>query len=261
MESQRQPDVPVGNLEPSTLARFIVDDFTVAWDAMCACSKEPGVGGNFMFARQAFNYLELVARTASRDEERLTRFARFLADRDPRYFTELPAGVPLPRGADLRLPALPGVSPERQLLAALFDMSRHGLAHLYQQTPVDLRDGKQWITTFTGVEPGHVMAEAGSAARRATHLAYRLGPVEGRVYLIVCPDVLLADLEWAARGTPIFSQYLAPDYLVRPRRERRSRQGGPSALGAPYAFSSTALIEAFEANGHPRLAWPLIGAD
>ncbi len=154
MESQRQPDIPVGNLEPSTLAGFIVNDFTVAWDAMCKCSTESGVGGNFMFARQAFAYLELVARTASRNDERLTRFARFLAERDPRYFTELPSSVPTPGAAEFRLPALPDVPPERQLLAALFDMSRHGLSHLYQQTPVDLDDGKQWMTTFTGVEQG-----------------------------------------------------------------------------------------------------------
>jgi hypothetical protein len=238
----------------------MIDDFTIAWDAMCACSAEPGVGGNFMFARQAFGYLELAARTASRSDDRLERFARFLADRDPRYFTELPGGVPLPGTSDLRLPAFPGVAPERQLLAAVFDMSRHGLAHLYQQTPVDLDDGKQWMTTFTGVEPGHVMADAGSTARRAAHLAYRLGPVEGRIYRIICPDVLLADLEWAARLAPIFSQYLAPDYLVRPRRQQRLRQPRRQALPTPYAFSSTALIEALEANGHPCLAWPAAGS-
>jgi hypothetical protein len=111
----RQSDVPVGDLEPATLARFIVDDFTVAWDAMCECSREPGVGGNFMFARQAFAYLELAARTASPSDELLARFARFLADRGPRYFTELPSAVPLP-GARFRLPPLPRVQPEHQCL-------------------------------------------------------------------------------------------------------------------------------------------------
>jgi hypothetical protein len=248
--------VPAGNIEPSVLARFIVDDFTVAWDAMCECSKEPGVGGNFMFARQAFAYLELAARTASRSSDRLTRFAQYLADRDRRYFTELPSDVPIPRSSEFRLPSLPSVPPDRQLLAGLFDISRHGLAHIYQQTPVDLIDGKQWMTTFTGAGPGLLMQDAGSPQRRSQHLSYRVGPVEGRVYLIVCPDVLLADLHWAARLAPIFSQYLAPDYLARPHRRREKSEPRIPAQRSPYAFSSSELVQALADHGHPRLPWP-----
>lgn len=209
-----------------------------------------------MFARQALAYLELAARTASRTDERLTRFARFLADRESRYFTELPADVPMPRTAEFQLPSLPGVRGERQLLAALFDMSRHGLAHLYQQTPVDLSDGKQWMTTFTGAGPGLLMDQASSPERRAAHLSYRVSPVEGRVYLVVCPDVLLADLQWAASLAAIFSQYLTPDYLTRPRRGRETPRIGPPATKTPYAFSSVALIDALGAHGHPQVPWP-----
>lgn len=248
------PDpVPDGNLEPGTLARFIVSDFTAAWDAMSRCSDDPDVGGNFMFARQAFNYLELAARTASRQDTCLVSFAQFLAERDERYFSRLPASVPLP--AEFRLPALPGVPPDRQLLAAMFDMSRHGLAHLYQQTPVDLTDGKQWITTFTGVAPGRVMAQAGSVERRAGHLAYRLGPNSGRVHLLVHPDVLLADLVWAARLAAIFSQYLAPEYLARPRQKRPQQNAARRPV--PYAFTSAALARALHDGGHPQENWPV----
>jgi hypothetical protein len=256
MGGERSAEVPAGNLEPAILARFVVQDFTVAWDAVCECAKEQGVGGNFMFARQAFAYLELAARTASRADERLERFASFLADRDARYFTELPSDVPLPSTAEFQLPALPGVPAERQLLAALFDMSRHGLAHLYQQTPVDLSDGKQWTTTFTGAGPGLLMNEASSPERRTEHLSYRVGPVEGRIYLIVCPDVLLADLQWAASLAPIFSQYLTPDYPTRPRRSRGTPRARSAATKTPYAFSSVALIDAFAAHGHPHMPWP-----
>ena len=93
----RQSDIPVGNLEPATLARFIVDDFTAAWDAMAACSPDPRVGGNFLFARQAFAYLELTSRTASGfdTDAYLDAFAQFLRERDSRYFTRLPGTVPL----------------------------------------------------------------------------------------------------------------------------------------------------------------------
>jgi hypothetical protein len=257
--ADRPPDIPVGNLDPIVLAHFIVDDFKAAWDAMATCSHEPTVGGNFMFARQAFAYLELASRTASNagDSFYLDRFAGYLADRDPRYFTELPGAVPLPRSDDFRLPAVPGVAPDRQLLAALFDMSRHGLAHLYQQTPVDLTDGKQWQTTFTGVGRGDLMRYAGTSARRRTHLSYRVGPREGRVYLIIAPDVLLADLEFGARAAAIFSQYLAPRYLARPRpaTKRSARDRVPQP--APYAFTSQSLIETLDRRGFPHLEWPV----
>ena len=130
----RQPDIPPGNLEPATLAHMLVDDFKTAWDAMATGSPDPAVGGNFMFARQAFSYLELAARTASNDGGAfwLDRLASYLRDRDPRYFAELPGPVPLPRADEFVLPGISSVPAERQLLAALFDTSRHGLAHLYQ---------------------------------------------------------------------------------------------------------------------------------
>jgi hypothetical protein len=58
VSAERRPDIPAGNLEPGTLARFLVDDFTTAWNAMAQASPDPRIGDNFMFARQAFAYLE-----------------------------------------------------------------------------------------------------------------------------------------------------------------------------------------------------------
>lgn len=245
--------VPAGNLEPSTLAQFIVKDFRAAWDAMCMHGGELEAGGNFMFARQAFTYLELAARTASTNDACLIRFAQFLAARDRRYFTTLPAPVPTP-SSEFRLPAIPGVPPQRQLLTAIFDMSRHGLAHLYQQTPVDLADSKQWITTFMGASHGRVMADANTTARRDRHLSYSLGASSGRVHIYVRPDVLLADLVWAAALAPVFSQDLVPHYLYRPRR-KSPRPVGPKPA-KPYAFTSSALVEALTQGGHPEVPWP-----
>jgi hypothetical protein len=259
----RQPDIPVGNLEPATLAEMLVDDFKVAWDAMATGSPDPRVGGNFMFARQAFGYLELASRTASNDGTAfwLDRFASYLADRDRRYFAELPGAVPLPRADDFVLPAASGRPPERQLLAALFDMSRHGLAHIYQQTPVDLADGKQWQITFTGVYPGALWEDAGSTARRDLHLSYRVGPREGRVYLIVSPDVLLADLEFAARAAGLLSQYNVPEYLARPRRPLGHRRRLAAKPEPVYAFTRDALTASLDAAGMPRRGWPVDVSD
>jgi hypothetical protein len=255
----RQPDIPVGNLEPATLARMLVDDFRIAWDAMASASPDSRVGGNFMFARQAFGYLELAARTAStgHDDYWLSRFGGYLADRDPRYFAPLPGAVPLPRPDEFTLPAVPTVPAERQLLAALYDMSRHGLAHIYQQTPVDLADGKQWQITFTGVTPGELPRDAGGNNRRYRHLSYTIGPVEGRVYLVLRPEVLLADLEFAARAAAIFSQYNVPEYLSRPRRGPLGpRHRSPASQQPVYDFSSDQLVAALDHAGLPQMPWP-----
>jgi len=135
-------------------------------------------------------------------------------------------------------------------------MSRHGLAHIYQQTPADLADGKQWQITFTGVYPGALWRDAGSTGRRDFHLSYRVGPGEGRVYLIVSPDVLLADLEFAARAAGLFSQYNAPKYLSRPRRPVRRPRRLAAKLEPVYAFTRDLLTASLDAAGLRRREWP-----
>jgi hypothetical protein len=255
MSDDRAPEIPLGNHEPSELASFLFDDFATAWNAMATCSLDPMVGGNLMFARQALAYLELACRTAGSHDTNsyLENFSRRLAECDARYFTALPGQVPLPRADDLQLPAAPGRPADVQLMAALFDTARHGLAHLSQQIPVRLTDDKIWMASFTGVQPGNLMSETLPAARRDGHLAFMVSP-KGHTYLVVRPDVLLADLRWAARLAAIFSQYLAPEYLERPRSPRqrnRDRQHQPAA----YRFSSVELVSALEAGGHVRRPW------
>lgn len=255
--TEQLPAIPAGNHEPSELASFLYNDFAVAWNAMATASPDPHVGGNLMFARQALAYLELASRTASSDETKayLDRFADRLADCDGRYFTPLPAVVPLPRADDFLLPASPSHPANLQLLAGLFDSTRHGLAHLSQQTPVHLTDGKIWMVSFTGVQPGRLMTETPSTSDRKGHLAYRVSP-HGHVYLVVLPDILLADVRFAARLAAIFSQYLAPEYLQRPRPSGPRKRGG-SAAPPPYQFSSAQLIASLELGGHERLPWPV----
>ena len=56
---------------------------------------------------------------------------------DPLYFTELPG--PCADPADFRLP-FHGSNPRSELIWALYDLARNGLAHQYQQTIVQLND-------------------------------------------------------------------------------------------------------------------------
>jgi hypothetical protein len=250
--SPKAPLVPAGNLEAATLAAFVVDDFTAAWDAMARCNPTPETGGDFMFARQTLAYFELACRTGSGypSDAYLDDFAKRLAERDRRYFTELPGPVPLLRPDEFRFPAVAGPKPDRQLLAALFDTTRHGLAHVAQQTPVTLADRRRWMVSFAGVRPGLEMAGANTRERRRQHLGVRVSS-KGHLYLVVRPDVMLRDLEWAARLAAIFSQGLVPDYPERPRRRRKRPR--PVQLPAPYQFSSTQLLAALDAGGHARL--------
>lgn len=248
-----EPSIPLGNHEPAQLARFLVEDFTTAWTAMAMCSPDDRVGGNLMFARQALAYLELASRTASAHDAStyIDAFGARLRDSDARYFTALPGDVPLP--ADFHLPSRAACPPERQLMGALFDTARHGLAHLSQQIPVHLTDNKIWMVAFTGVRKDEPMSEELPGWRRNAHLTFRVSP-NGHVYLVVCPDVLMADLIWAARLAAIFSKYLAPEYLERPRTARRP--GRSSRSRSEYSFSSSDLIVALESGGHQRRPWP-----
>jgi hypothetical protein len=254
MSPDHVPNIPLGNHEPSELATFLFDDFATAWNAMASCSPEPTVGGNLMFARQALAYLELACRTASSHNTNiyLERFGTRLAERDGRYFTVLPSSVPLPRDDDLRLPAAPERPANVQLLAALFDTARHGLAHLSQQIPVRLSDDKIWRVSFTGVQPGEHMSETLPAERRDGHLAFTVSP-KGHIRLVVRPDVLLTDLRWAARGAAIFSQFLAPRYPERPRPSRQRVRDSSYRPHQDYSFSSAQLASALETGGHVRL--------
>ena len=223
---------------------------------MANCSPDHGVGGNFMFARQALAYLELASRTASAHDTRsyLDAFSVRLAECDARYFTALPGPVPLPRPDDFRLPAATERPAERQLMSALFDTARHGLAHLSQQIPVRLTDDKIWMAAFAGVRPGETMSEELPVSRRDGHLDFRVSP-NGHVYLVVCPDVLMADLRWSARLAAIFSKYLTPEYPQRPRPPRRRARSDRRPSPA-YHFSSIDLVASLESGGHIRRPWP-----
>jgi hypothetical protein len=119
-----KPAAMATNLSAETLHLFITRDSASAWDAMAREAAErdlPG-GGNFMFARQAVTLLELAVRVCRSDATgtMLRRLSEELARIEPRYFTELPADVPGPKGDEFNLSSI-GPNPRRELLRLLFD--------------------------------------------------------------------------------------------------------------------------------------------
>jgi hypothetical protein len=207
-------------LPPSTLFQFICEDFRKAWDAMATVDFDPGVGGNFLFARQAMALLEFTCRVAASDESgaTLADFSAELARRDPYLFTLLPGG-PEKQPREFGLPFWPeaGSPPQWQLIAILFDLIRNGQAHQYQQIPVTLTDGAILAISINGVRPGRllrtVLAEPGK--RSVNHLMiHRQG--RGNFWVNVHPEILFLDFEGAAIKAEVFERGLVPKWLERP---------------------------------------------
>jgi hypothetical protein len=237
-ENQAEPTTPpLGNLAPNTLFSFVLQDFEAAWDSMARCNPEPAVGGNFLFARQAMSALELASRVAQADSTGITlgHFSERLRDADERYFVELPGPVPLPH--EFRLPAVPRETEDRQLLAAIFDLLRNGLAHLSQQIPVTLRGGKLFGLSVAGVSPGVTVNRAKfDLDRRQSHLVSSLAP-NGQTYLLLRPELMFFDFVWAAHAASVFSKGLVPEYLERPRHRHH------------YDFTANELRQALSDGG------------
>ena len=136
------------NLTKQEIFQFIIGDFRAAWNALTTIPRRKirdRSRGNFMFARQAMNLLEAAALLCSADPGSRTvpctgalkGFSDALHEIDPLYFTELPGPCSDPR--DFRLP-FRGSSPRSEMIWAMYDLIRNGLAHQYQQTIVELKD-------------------------------------------------------------------------------------------------------------------------
>ena len=173
------------NLTKQEVFQFIIGDLRAAWFALTTVSRRKNRDksrGNFMFARQAMNLLEAAALLCSTDPGSravpcagpLKDFTDALHVIDPLYFTELPGTCADPK--DLRLP-FRGTNPRSQLIWCLYDLIRHGLAHQYQQTIVELKDNVSPKLTFgielTGAEPNLTLDKA-AGKRPPKHLGTKL---------------------------------------------------------------------------------------
>src|SRR3984957_13459089 len=234
--------IPPGNLSPDTLFDFIVGDFEATWEGLAATWAPGHHGGNFPFARQAMSLREPSCRVASVDPTgaALADYGAALESIEPRYFSSLPGSVPAPR--EFMLPSRANCAqPDRQLLWALFDLMRHGNAHLYQHIPVRLSHGTTFGVSLDGVERGRTLESMTTAERHEAHLA--LFPDGRTTWLAVLPGALFVDLRDAARQANLFSRGFVPAYLERPR---------PGHTGT-YAFQAKDLVGELKNAGHPVL--------
>ena len=185
----------MSSLPASTLIGFLVGDFEAAWDSL-ASNDGPTHRGNFMFAMQAMVLLELACRVCTVDQtgSTLARLSSELYRRESRYFAVLPGKVPLPKA--FRLPSV-GDVPGRELLAAIFDLVRHGHVHQYEQMRAKLADGSEFGISVAGAEPGLLLTTTLANGRPVGHLQSVSG---ADVWLRFRPDVFFLDVRDSIYG-------------------------------------------------------------
>ena len=234
---------PVGdlNLAPSKLYEFITSDFESAWAAFADMKPVPGLSGrgNMMFARQAMTLLEFACRLYGRDEQARRDFSDALMRIEPRYFTALPG--PCGTGGSLLLPFALDRGPEsadRTLLTALFDLTRHGLAHQYQTITVQLTDRRVLAIGVSGANYGDRL---GANLRRELYLGYLKANYNDLV-LRLYPDVLYLDIKQAISLAGLLERGLELAYFA------RGGEGEPT-----YQFDAAAVEAALHAAGHARV--------
>jgi hypothetical protein len=248
------------NLTKEEIFDFIIGDFRDAWAALIKLSRRvAGHRGNFMFARQTMNLLEAAALLCSSDPGSratpctgaLNDFSQSLYDIDKLYFTELPG--PCAENEDFRLPFY-GPNPSSELLWALFDLIRHGLAHQYQQAIVELTDPGPPKVHFgielTGASP-NLSLDRAAKRRPRKHLGSKWKA--GVFWLHVRTDRLFVDIEKAINQSGILSNSLLTfPHMKRPRRGPKPQSFKTGETGF-YRFDSKALERHLSTAGHRKL--------
>jgi len=226
-------DLPIAKL-----VDFIIGDFQDAWDSLAATQGSLH-RGNFLFARQAMTLLEVACRLCYSDTtgQALKDLSRELAQRDKRYFTQLPGSCWTP-GPDFCLPSQSS-NPQSELIAALFDLIRNGQAHQYQQIRVRLTDAKDFQFCLTGAHYGFPLSQTFAQGRPSDHLkAWK--DDDNDLWMKVRTDVLFLDIREAVQGAGLLNRGLTLHYLSRPR----------SSESPHYQFSSVDLQSQLQNEGH-----------
>jgi hypothetical protein len=234
----------------SEMHRAILGDFEVAWTAL---AEHGSGGGNFMFAHQAMTLLEWASRLCASDAtgEALRVLSKELRARDKHYFTELPSACGASREFDL--PHDPAVEKDRHLLAMLFDVVRHGMAHQYQQITVELKGGFGAVP-ITGTARGYTLDQA--EQNRPMHLGHgRETFEEDRApihYVILCPELLFLDLKGAIEQARLTTRGLSFDYLRRGGSVKKLSPG-LKRRAPQYDFTVDELATALDEAAHTRV--------
>jgi hypothetical protein len=230
------------NENAETLLDFIIGDFESAWNAI-----NSGIwpsGGNFLFAHQAMVLLEVACRICNPNQsgqapsgQALKDFSNCLAQRDLRYFTELPDTCRSPDSRrEFELPSQ-GSNRHSELIAALFDLIRNGQAHQYQPIIAALSDGKHFSFSLTGAgRPSPPLCQTLAMGRPSDHLvAHR--DASGDIWVKVRTDVLFIDIRDAIDEAGL--RLLAPAFVHLERGKKPH-----------YQFSSQALESKLTLSGH-----------
>jgi hypothetical protein len=224
----------VRNLDKNNIHQLITADFEGAWNSVAANPAQIG-RDNLMFARQAMTLLEFGSRLCHNNASALTEFSNALNAIESKYFTRLPSVCAMP-DAEFTLPYI-GSKTGNMLLWALFDQTRHGLAHQYQQIIANLTDGRKFFMELFGANESRFLRNIENS-RTAEHLAYYVD-TDGDVGLKVDPAVLCLDFNSAILNSNLLTSGTLT-YLTRPRK--------PGSQF--YAFDANALRKSLQTGNH-----------
>lgn len=225
----------VSNLEENNLHQLIRVDFSDVWNSVAA-NPDPIGRGNFMFARQAMTLLEFASRLCHNDASALDDFSNALSAIEHKYFARMPSVCAYP-DAEFTLPFM-GSATGDLLLWALFDMTRHGSTHQYQQIIANLTDSKKFFIVLFGADHLRTLQRIQNAST-ADHLAYYVDE-DGDIGLKVDPAVLFLDFGSAIANSNLLSRGLTLSYLERPRKSRKLL----------YNFDGDELKTSLKSGGH-----------
>ena len=229
----------VSDLSVNTLHRMITADFIGAWNSVAANPDQIG-RGNFMFARQAMALLEFGSRLCHNDVNALSDFSNALNSIEPKYFTRMPSVCAKP-DSEFTLPFV-GNPKGDLLLWTLFDQTRHGLAHQYQQIIANLTDEKKFFIELFGADESRFLRNIENS-RTPDHLVYCVD-VDGDIGLKVDPAVLFLDFNSAIINSNLLIRGLTFTYLTRPRK--------PGSQF--YMFDASALKRSLKCGSHAEVS-------
>jgi hypothetical protein len=164
---------------------------------MAASEIAPGVGGNFLFARQAMLLVELASRVSRRHPATFRRFSSELQTLEPLLFKRIPY---LPgKGTKHCVPRIaPDSHRNSELIALLFDLVRNGHAHYGHQLILELNDGHHMGVSLLGVAHGRTLDKVRPNGGRVIDHLSCFKQRNGDLVITLCPGTLYLDVRDAS---------------------------------------------------------------
>jgi hypothetical protein len=193
-------------------------EFETAWDAMATTERELRASGGFLFARQAMLLVELASTVARTDDRTLQRFSKELYAREPVLFKLLPYKTK--KGTRKYVPRLaPPGNPQSELIEVLFDLVRHGHAHVGHHVYAPLKDGGAFGVALHGVWTGRTIDKIRPpGGRHLDHLQFRKQS-NGQLVVEVCAGTLFLDVRDASEAARVWDLDLDLSSFTAARRQ------------------------------------------